>query len=457
MELPPPQSSSSQTPTPESGHPDQKFRLSCDACAAAKVKCDKVRPRCGRCVGPGMPCVYSVSRKHGKPRPKRQREDPQRTFIRENLIPRVMMNSVHQNLPEPESRKVPAELTPDVRWPTTADSGSDSQMAWDDLSLSPFFHADELPLPPHYSSSGQVSSLETTCVLSTGDCGDIIAYYDVDAPSVGLTPMNFHGFVGSETAHSIETPLSSTPHLSDAQVPLDGPRHKLSRPHSCYMLAQSTLDSLHPRFHQAATEITRNGSSSSTFSSPQSSSSPSIRTPTLVIPTLDHVLRSNKIAISNVLQLLACSCTRDPHLAMLYASIMSKILIWYQVAGGVKNSMSLVPTATCPSPDNGSSLAGTLNPDDLASSAGYRIAHLPISIGEFDLDKEDQEVLGRQLLLSELRKAGHIIHRLATKHFKAGDDIDEGTSNLYSTLGAWLTSELSRTIKEIKKQGSVMA
>ena len=47
------------------------LRLSCDACGAAKVKCSKDRPRCGRCDSMDLDCVYSTSLRYGRPQRKR--------------------------------------------------------------------------------------------------------------------------------------------------------------------------------------------------------------------------------------------------------------------------------------------------------------------------------------------------------------------------------------------------
>lgn len=47
------------------GHP--RLRTSCDECGAAKLRCDRGQPECGRCVSRGISCVYGVSRKMGKP------------------------------------------------------------------------------------------------------------------------------------------------------------------------------------------------------------------------------------------------------------------------------------------------------------------------------------------------------------------------------------------------------
>lgn len=43
-----------------------KLRSSCDACGAAKLKCDRGRPACGRCVSLDVQCVYGVSLKSSR-------------------------------------------------------------------------------------------------------------------------------------------------------------------------------------------------------------------------------------------------------------------------------------------------------------------------------------------------------------------------------------------------------
>ncbi|EEU43543.1 uncharacterized protein NECHADRAFT_82927 [Fusarium vanettenii 77-13-4] len=52
-----------------------RFRSSCDACGQAKIKCDRGRPACSRCIAQGLGCVYGVSRKAGKP-PRRRLASP---------------------------------------------------------------------------------------------------------------------------------------------------------------------------------------------------------------------------------------------------------------------------------------------------------------------------------------------------------------------------------------------
>ena len=48
-----------------------KLLASSDECGAAKLKCDRSQPDCGRCLSLGLVCIYGVSKKAGKPSRKR--------------------------------------------------------------------------------------------------------------------------------------------------------------------------------------------------------------------------------------------------------------------------------------------------------------------------------------------------------------------------------------------------
>ncbi|KAK7191457.1 hypothetical protein PSPO01_02766 [Paraphaeosphaeria sporulosa] len=49
----------------------RRLRSSCDACGAAKTKCDRIQPQCGRCSSMNLSCVYGPSKQLGK-RPRRR-------------------------------------------------------------------------------------------------------------------------------------------------------------------------------------------------------------------------------------------------------------------------------------------------------------------------------------------------------------------------------------------------
>ncbi|KAI1400741.1 hypothetical protein F4819DRAFT_487313 [Hypoxylon fuscum] len=59
---------------------------------------------------------------------------------------------------------------------------------------------------------------------------------------------------------------------------------------------------------------------------------------------LDYVLRLNREASERLSRLLTCPCARSPHQALLYASIFSRVLTWYQQAETCNQGVSWIPT-----------------------------------------------------------------------------------------------------------------
>ena len=332
-----------------------------------------------------MECVYDVSRKHGKSRLKRQREDVQRNIVRKEIAPKEQNTFVHHDLASPDFQALLEDLSPDVTSLTGTNLSNKNREPRHRLTPSSLFQSNETSILSSPTSSRSTGSTEVDCFSSVGN----------DTPSVTSISMNSSSLMNPKPTYSIEKPQSWTRHLSDSPVPMD--RHcpkssnqlvlqpACSGSRSCYKLAYSTLESLHHRSYLSEISMLQKDRFS-TYASLDSPSSP-IRMAGPVIPTLDHVLRKNKTAVSNIRQLMACSCACDPHLAMLYASLITKILNWYQVGGGIRISMfSANASASTHKQSLGSDscVSGTPKP------SGINIALLPTTIGEFDLDEEDQ-------------------------------------------------------------------
>ncbi|KAL2145510.1 hypothetical protein VTI28DRAFT_7146 [Corynascus sepedonium] len=206
---------------------------------------------------------------------------------------------------------------------------------------------------------------------------------------------------------------------------------------------------------------------------------------------LDHVLRINRKAGEHLERLLTCSCTRSPHLSLLYVSIISRILNWYQQAanwtggealtgssprpsspcsslwgGGSCNStrggwlLRTATNATCTSsysdkettasssPGVVSSCASTRGgpcsntsvinassgsgPDPGPTSAGSMTvvaARVKVAVGTFDVDDLGiQNAVKMQLLWGELRRTGRLIDQLAA-HYSAASDAGSGAED----------------------------
>ncbi|KAF3074455.1 Cytochrome P450 monooxygenase afvE [Trichoderma lentiforme] len=77
-----------------------KYRTSCDNCQTAKVKCGHEKPSCRRCSVHRVDCVYSLSRRMGRPRAKKVVADES---------PRRLPTST-----EPNETEIPKPATPDT-------------------------------------------------------------------------------------------------------------------------------------------------------------------------------------------------------------------------------------------------------------------------------------------------------------------------------------------------------
>lgn len=198
-----------------------------------------------------------------------------------------------------------------------------------------------------------------------------------------------------------------------------------------------------------------------------SSASPSVADSTSAISgttnilPLDHILRLIRESSEQLGYLLACSCARYPHLALLYASIISRIMIWYEQAATGSQRASWSPEVAVADPvlchwspseymtgslsswssstvNTGS--AGTPTPTGAPALA---VTSTHMTMGSFDIDdRQVQTALRTQLLLGEMRRTSHLIQLFASR---SSSDLDEftfgGVESLYKSLSSWLRTE----------------
>ncbi|KAJ4292585.1 hypothetical protein N0V90_009248 [Kalmusia sp. IMI 367209] len=428
--IPPTSTPRPATTTPKSANDRRpKLRASCDACAASKVKCSKEHPICSRCRANGSQCIYGVSRKkHGKPGRTRKRNPDGTPFIKaskQRPSPDGSEFSKFRVRPEPiiSSREAtPASnWSPTPSWPATPEF--EFEMTPEPFYLEPstdFNYMGDMsaymPLQPEFESFQPIQS-ELTFIdpfarkqsvkLDLPDIQAIRDFAAVDNVNHTVNPIDFpfpesmpmdSGFLPPSNTVSPHSPKSSP---SYSQNPL---RVSISMPtqHCCYTLAYSTLESLR-------------------IINPQNSTNVELK-------SLDSVLSITKEAVANVLQLLQCPCSSDPHLAMLYSSITSKILTCG--ASSPSSSAFSSPLAT-PSSEN----------------TTFNIAVQPITIGLFEFDEDMQQTLRRQVVLRELRKCGTLVEALTNWGNAAKTQQAE---YLYDVLGAWLKTELYKTLREVE-------
>jgi hypothetical protein len=427
-----------------------KLRASCDACAASKVKCSKEHPICARCNANGSQCVYGVSRKHGKPGRTRKRNPDGTPFIkaskqrpspdgREFSKFRIRQEPIIAS-PEIDNRST---WSPTPSWPSTPEY--DFEMTPEPFFLEPSMPASDyfsfmddsmlLPATPEFEQVQPMLTIQPELTFIDPfarkqsvrlDLPDIQALKDFIGGET-VNPMDYSfsdnmpmdtGFLPDSGNSSPQSPKATPSYM---QNPL---RVSISMPssHCCYTLAYSTLESLR-------------------IINPENSAGVELK-------SLDSVLSITKTAVSNVRQLLACSCSSDPHLAMLYSSITSKILTWYQIAAGVKpTSPPATPSLSSGASSPSSSMFSSPMATPSSETTTFDIEVQPIKIGGFQFDEAEQEALRRQVVLRELKKCATLVEALA--NWGSGPKTGQAEF-LYDVLGAWLKTELFKTLREVE-------
>ncbi|KAF2707255.1 hypothetical protein K504DRAFT_458695 [Pleomassaria siparia CBS 279.74] len=475
--MPSPTSAPKTTPTtptkPLAKMPERraKLRASCDACAASKVKCSKQHPICTRCAANGSQCIYGVSRKHGKPGRTRKRNPDGTPFIKQSK------QRPSPNGSEFSKFRIRAEpLIPDVpeietaSWPSTPSWPPTPEFEYE-MTPEPMFSEPEF----NFMDDMLMASPPQTYEEASQTIEPVLTFRDPFAKSKSsmhqdiALPTEFQvlqEFIGGKSVnpadHSIQETIVDS-YFSDwsdseQQTPdqIDAffmKRASVAVPaqHRCYNIAYSTLESL-----QSRTPTGEQGSMPDNIE----------------MKNLDSVLSVTKAAIQNVVQLLACPCSSDPHLAMLYSSIASKILAWYQIAAKEVSahtpdhysSPSLSSSSTFSSPAlSSSTFSSTFSspalsqggfsdfssplPTPSPTNTAFNIKPVPIKIGMFEFDESVQETLRRQVVLRELKKSSAMIDALANW---SGEGASEQAEFLYDVLGAWLKSELYKTLREVE-------
>ncbi|KAH7138697.1 hypothetical protein B0J11DRAFT_421425 [Dendryphion nanum] len=454
--------SPTSAPQPPKAVPEKKAKLraSCDACAASKVKCSKEHPLCARCASNGSQCIYGISRKHGKPGRTRKRNPDGTPFIKgskQRPSPdgsefgkfRLTAEPILPDLPDVLSETGSlASWSSTPEWPATPEF--DYSMT---PTLEPMFPDADFQLMDELSLAYQSPIVDHTPTIEpeltfkdpfvkresmqldyamTADFQALKSFVGGGGDSVGSMDYTLECSNPLFQPFITESPSPQSPKSSRSYSPI---RTSIEIPtsHCCHSTAYATLESLQAQ-NAAHNNVNLNTASASGIE----------------LKSLDSVLSITKMAVQNVLQLLACPCSSDPHLAMLYSSITSKILTWYQIAAGVKPASALVTTSPSsssfsPSFSSSGSTFSSMS-SSMASSGAFGIQAQPLKIGLFEFDEEDQEALRRQVVLRELRKCSSLVEALANWR---SENAAEQAEFLYDVLGAWLKSELYKTVRDV--------
>ncbi|RSL55146.1 hypothetical protein CEP53_007220 [Fusarium sp. AF-6] len=345
-----------------------KLRSSCDACGQAKIKCDRGRPSCSRCITQGLGCVYGVSRKAGKP-PRRRLTSP----------PRVQSSPV---VPE----------IPDMNLACSGQGDLDMMLGLAEASV---------PIDDPFSTS-----------------------HDVFQPWFSLG--------------SLDSPATTTPPTAATRQ-------------CCTQESKDIMRRLY-------------------CANPSAPVSDGVPARTL---DLGSVLTRNRDVVGRLGVLLECPCARLPHTAMLYASIVSRVLLWYKQA--VSNtSVAGVPCPPTPSvqesaPSPSSSQSPSrLDVGDTSGNVGLSVLPAPVTVGTFQShDHGLQTALRNTLILSELKRVGSLIDTflsLGTEAHNPGESCpaaeELGTNladaSLVASLGAWLQTEYGGIVTKARSSSGTV-
>jgi hypothetical protein len=439
-----------------------KLRASCDSCAASKVKCSKEHPRCARCSANGSSCIYGVSRKHGKPGRTRKRNPDGTPFIKVSkqrpspdgsefgkfrIQPRPMAQStpdfeIASNWASDWSPTPSLPATPEYNFETTPEPLYMNSDPSDFVFIDDVLMATPQPQPerkhtvenrftfrdPFAKDQSMQLDLPDVQALQDYIGGDVVNPMDYTFVNASTTENTYQAFSSPSTQHSPR----SQPVNNYNTMPMHA-SISMSTPHCCSSLAYSTLESL------------KNIGANASHTYP------------LTQETFGSVLSITGLAAESILRLLECPCSSDPHLAMLYSSITSKILAWYQIAAGVNvtasasTSVSALPRGTS-SYTSSPSTAGFSSPSRISGVGDdltFEIRKLQsLHFGTYEFDKPVQQRRRRQVVLGELSKCGQLVEALASW---TGEGLScEQAEFLYDILGAWLKSQLYKTVREVE-------
>jgi hypothetical protein len=283
-----------------------RLRLACDACATTKVRCDKGRPACQRCVSNKLVCVYSVSRRNGS--------EP----WYKHLQRRQSLESSNQS------------QTSNYACHGTCSSANNSV---------PYFVA--LPTPGNNAIPFPPSS--------SGGCDDFDGFL-FGEPKTSMDLFNSYEDRNSYPQFtSLWSPSGETSAMPLAALPEAG----APRNHDCEALAIETIRSLHyspDYFTDVPPTVTLSDEAGAARD--------------VAMPSVDKIISLNRKALAKLPELLECPCARYPHLALLHITIICKALFLYRVAVCAHDTRSSSPGSDDQSPSGtgvGSSSSGSMN------------------------------------------------------------------------------------------------
>ncbi|KAH8800670.1 putative C6 transcription factor [Xylogone sp. PMI_703] len=380
-----------------------KLRDSCEACAASKVRCNKVKPSCFRCTKRGLNCEYlatkRVGRKHySRPSVSDRSNTPTSTANTINVTQSPSISDWFvSNSAIPQSDGLPS--------PSVTDPSSLKQTSGASSDI--FSNA--------FSPEGQsltsvitdlTSELDDFFTLTTELDDFLAAPLALSVPDTSdsdiLSQVRFFSSAGagagtdSGSSNCTTTFLDVFPGFQDTVSELSS----LSRPRSPLNRSPSTSDSCGCLFQ--ALDLMKQlfpDSSACSISTPQGADKPA------ALPTIQAVIAKNEATIIAVGTMLQCSCSQDGYLLAIISLIVFKVLGWYAAAA------RKTPSSTDSSSGSRSPSVSSMR----QSPHSEQVLQNPAIVGSYCLDGEDGARMAAQLVLSELHCVRRLVNQLSSK------------------------------------------
>ena len=432
-----------------------RLRSSCDGCGIAKLKCDRGQTQCGRCLRLGQVCVYGVSRKMGKS-PRGRLQVPHVSSV--SRIRAEHAGGINRNRPDGNIGTGSSVGDGIVLNSGPFSSVNNVLAAWSAIDGNPNRLTTSADAPDALPSHLNEPSLPDFTSLEFG--------HETLPTNVKTGPISTLGSPESDSyltpvapVKAFQTQVDKSIYLRSALTP---PAHHNG--HDCSQEAHGILGSLSFL------------SLSMTHTTPRSApDSTSTTTSTAHHVSFDRILRLNRESSERLRRLLKCSCARCPHHALLYASIISLVLIWYQEAAGCTQRASLRPApavmdpvtrhvppygSTSGSPPSWSNAtvstvnAGGTSKPTLTRATVLTVAPTQIEMGSFSIDDQQaQTVLRIQLLLGEIRKTDSLISLFTSRSSNGVNEfIFSSVDTMYRSLALWLRREHSRIVDIVRSR-----
>ena len=382
----------------------RRLRSSCDSCGSAKVRCDRDRPQCRRCVTLGVSCNYSASRKIGKP-------------------PRKSLHTGANSKDTVEIPGVYAAALPDDRLIDSVRSAFGQHQHQSSVMSQP-------PLRSNVGDETPSLSAELSPLVQRPSSGDQVDPFNTlgfgEWPNLDVLD---DGFV-------MTTPLVASTVGVEMQM-VRSPKEM----HSCARESYEILAGLvcpAPNLHAPFTNSE------------------------IATAQLDQVLHFNRKAMARLTDLLGCPCARSGHRVMVHAAIISRMLIWYQQAAGYPShhvSSEHHPagaTVTDGDFEPSTSLSPMLEPAQdpgtrslqrLPEVTGFVVTDVPAALGTFGIeDQKMQAAIRNHLVLNELSIMASLINLFCSQSSR-DSAVDVASLSTHTT--AWLRNEYSCLVRDL--------